>query len=367
MLAAHAPPSFTFQPCQLAREIIQAEAVALNQLAGRLDEKFAQTVTAIVRCRGNVIVSGVGKAGLVAQKISATFASTGTRSHFLHPTEAVHGDLGRVDKNDILLVLSFSGETDEILRLVNAAEPMGATLISITGRPLSTLARQSAMVLDLGPIREACPLGLAPSASTAAMLALGDALALVASRMKQFSKEDFARFHPGGSLGRKLSKVDDVLRALGDCRVAHDSQTVREVYIAQGKPGRRTGAIMLIDADGKLSGIFTDSDLARLLERRQDAAIDGPITAVMTRNPSTVTLGTSLGATCDVLAAKKISELPVVDDQGCPVGLIDITDVVGISIPHDIDDAPETPVLRIHEAAADPSAESSVIIKKSAS
>ncbi len=366
MLAALASAPFTFQPVQLAREIIEAEAVALQQLAGRIDDKFAQVVTSIVRCRGNVIVSGVGKAGLVGQKISATFASTGTRSHFLHPTEAVHGDLGRVDKNDVLLVLSFSGETDEILRLVNTAEPIGATLISITGRPLSTLARQSALVLDLGPIREACPLGLAPSASTAAMLALGDALAFVASRMKQFSKEDFARFHPGGSLGRKLSKVDDVLRPLKDCRVAREILTVREVYVARGKPGRRSGAIMLVDEAGKLTGIFTDSDLARLLEGRRDADIDGPISAVMTRNPASVSLGTSLGNACDLLAAKKISELPVIDEQGCPVGLIDITDVVGISIPHEVDDTNDTPVLKIHDASTDPSA-TSPVMKKSAS
>ena len=187
------------------------------------------------------------------------------------------------------------------------------------------------MILDLGAIREACPLGLAPTASTTAMLALGDALALVLSRLRQFSPADFARFHPGGSLGRKLSCVEEAMRPLAQCRLADASQTLRQTLVAQSRPGRRTGAVMVTDDAGKLVGIFTDSDLARLLEANRDAAIDGPLAAVMTRTPTTVVAGTLLTAACELLASRKLSELPVVDADGRPLGLIDITDVLGVA------------------------------------
>jgi arabinose-5-phosphate isomerase len=177
-------------------------------------------------------------------------------------------------------------------------------------------------------MREACQHGLAPSTSTTAMMALGDALALVLSRMRQFSPEDFARFHPGGSLGRKLSKVEDVMRPLAECRVASESHSVREVFVMASRPGRRTGAIILVDNEGRLTGIFTDSDLARLLETKRDDALDAPISSLMTKNSSTVVVGTRMLHAIDILGERKISELPVVNDEGKPVGLIDITDVV---------------------------------------
>ena len=335
-------------PVALGREVIAVEAAAVAQLADRLGPAFTTAVERILASRGSVIVSGIGKAGLVGQKISATFASTGTRSYFLHPTEALHGDLGRVEPHDLLLVLSFSGETEEITTLLPTVKRLGAEIIAVTARPTSTLGKQAAVVLELGPLKEACPLGLAPSASTAAMLALGDALALVVSQLRGFAADDFARLHPGGSLGRKLSTVDAVMRPLHECRVAAADATVREIIVAQGRPGRRTGAIMLVDQQGKLAGIFTDSDLARLLERKQDAAIDGPISAVMTIGPKTVTRGTRLSAACELLAEKKISELPVVDDAGSPCGLLDITDVVGISFPVDTESATSPRVLKIH-------------------
>ena len=217
-----------------------------------------------------MIVSGIGKAGLIGQKIMATLASTGTPSHFLHPAEAVHGDLGRVHADDVVLVLSQSGETEEIVRLLPPLAELGVPIIAITGRADSTLGRAARVVIDLGPVEEACPLGLAPSSSTTAMLAVGDALALVVSRMRGFAREDFARFHPAGNLGLKLSKVEQHMRPLEQCRVAPEGQTVREVLVRVSVPGRRTGATMLVDAEGKLSGIFTDSDLARLFEQRRD-------------------------------------------------------------------------------------------------
>lgn len=340
-----------FDPSQLGREIIHAEAAAMLVSAEFLAADFTRATKLFSECRGAVIVAGIGKAGLVGQKLSATFASTGTRSYFLHPTEALHGDLGRVEKNDIVLILSFSGETEEIAKLLSALTPIGPTIVAVTSRAKSTLAKKADLVLDIGPIQEACPLGLAPSASTAAMMALGDALALVASRLRGFSADDFARYHPGGSLGKKLTKVEEVQRPLAECRTARDTQTVREVFVSQSRPGRRTGAIMLTDAKGVLTGIFTDSDLARLFERKHDAAIDRPIGEVMTRKPASVKLGVSVAEACDVLADKKISELPVVDAAGRPVGMIDITDLVGVSFPPDKKAVGVPAVLKIHAGA----------------
>lgn len=312
----------------LARQIIEAEAATLTSLAGLLAEDFSRAVSLLLEAKGAVVVSGMGKAGHVGQKIAATLCSTGTRSYFLHPAEAIHGDLGRIHKEDIALVLSTSGETEEIVRLIPSFKTLGAALIAVTCQPESTLGRGATITLNLGPIQEACPLGLAPSATTAAMMALGDALALVVSQARGFSAADFARFHPGGSLGRKLAKVEEVMRPLAECRVAQVNQTLRSALVNQSRPGRRTGAIMVVDAKGKLAGIFTDSDLARLLETRREASIDQPIREVMTKNPKAVVAGTLLPAACEILAEKKISELPVVNAAGKPLGLIDITDIV---------------------------------------
>jgi arabinose-5-phosphate isomerase len=263
-------------------------------------------------------------------KIAATLASTGTRSHFVHPAEAIHGDLGRIHADVVALVLSFSGQTEEVVRILPALAEQQVPIIAMTGQPTSPLAQAAAVTLDLGPIREAGPHGLAPTASTTAMLALGDALALVLSQMRNFTPGDFARFHPGGNLGRKLARVEEAMRPLHPCRLATQNQTLRETLVHQSRPGRRTGAIMITDDAGKLAGIFTDSDLARLLEANRDAAIDGPLSQVMTHQPTAVVIGQPLSAACDLLAQRKISELPVVDPAGKPVGMIDITDVLGI-------------------------------------
>jgi arabinose-5-phosphate isomerase len=326
-LPADAPLS-RFDQLRLAREVIRSEAQTLLGVADRLGDEFCRAVEILCAVRGSVLVSGMGKAGLVGQKIAATLASTGTRSHFLHPGEAIHGDLGRVHAEDALLVLSFSGQTEEIVRLLPSLVQLGTPLVAITGQPESPLGRHAAVVLDLGPVREACPLGLAPTASTTAMLALGDALALVLSRLRHFTPEDFARFHPGGSIGRRLTRVEEVMRPLAECRVAQAGQSLRQTLVATSRPGRRTGAIMITDDEGRLAGIFTDSDLARLLEARHDGAIDGPLSAVMTRHPATIAAGSPLPEACGILSGRKISELPVVDEHGSPIGLIDITDVV---------------------------------------
>jgi arabinose-5-phosphate isomerase len=330
------------------REVIRAEAQTLHALAENIGDDFCSAVQLLHDCRGSVLVAGMGKAGLIGQKIVATLASTGTRSHFVHPSEAIHGDLGRIHRDDVLLVLSYSGETEEVVRLLPAVRQLGASVIAITGQPQSTLGKFAAVTLDLGVIREACPLGLAPSASTTAMLALGDALALVLSQMRHFSEEDFARFHPGGSLGRKLAKVEEAMRPLDQCRLARADQTVRESLLLQSRPGRRTGAVMIVDEAGRLCGIFTDSDLAKLLEARRESCIDGPIAEVMTRGPSSVETGTRLVVACQLLADRKISELPVVDAVGQPVGLIDITDVWNVPVAEAKEEADRSQILKLH-------------------
>jgi len=319
-----------FEQLRYARQVLECESQTLARVAGGLDSRFCRAVELLYRCRGSVIVSGMGKAGLVGQKIMATLASTGTRSHCLHPAEAVHGDLGRIHPQDVMLVLSQSGETEEVVRLLPSLVELGVPILAITGRSESTLGRAATVTLELGPLEEACSLGLAPSTSTTAMLALGDALALVTSQMRDFGREDFARFHPGGSLGRKLSKVDHHLRPLEQCRVGPEWKTVREVFVSLSVPGRRTGAIMLVDREGKLTGVFTDSDLARLFEHRRDRELDQPVRNVMTADPVTIRTGSRMVDAVAIMARRKISELPVIDAEGRPVGLIDVTDVMSM-------------------------------------
>ncbi len=332
-----------FQQLALAREVLWREGQALLLLSERIPKGFCRAVDALLQCQGSVLVSGIGKAGLIGQKIVATLASTGTAAHFLHPAEAVHGDLGRVGPNDVLLILSFSGESEEIVRLLPTLRDFQTPILAITGRPHSTLGRGATVTLDVGALEEACPLGLAPSTSTTAMLAVGDALALVVSRAKGFSAEDFHRYHPGGSLGKRLMRVEDVMRPVAECRIARDAQTVRQVLTAVRRAGRRTGAIMLTDDEGLLTGIFTDSDLARLVEDHHDARLDRPMNEVMTRRPKAIRRGSRLNEAVELLAGRKISELPVIDDAGRPCGMIDITDVVGLP--------PEEAAQEVHRAA----------------
>lgn len=322
-----------FEQLRFAREVLRVEGEALIALAAGLHDEFCEAIELLFGCSGNVIVTGMGKAGLIGQKITATLASTGTRSQFLHPGEAVHGDLGRVHSQDIVLALSFSGETEELVRLLPSFTHLRTPMVAITGDSGSTLGRYADVVLPLGSLREACPHGLAPTTSTTVMLAVGDALALVLSRLRNFGPPDFARNHPGGNLGRKLARVDEVMRPLAECRLATQSQTVRDVLVLASRPGRRTGAIMLVNEARKLTGVFTDSDLTRLLEQHRENALDEPIANVMTRSPATVSNGSLMTVAVELLVQRKISELPVVDEEGKPVGLIDITDVVAW-LPH---------------------------------
>ncbi|GIW89260.1 MAG: hypothetical protein KatS3mg108_3584 [Isosphaeraceae bacterium] len=321
---------------EFVRSVLRIEAAAIERVRDRIDANIIRAAELIYRTRGSVIVTGMGKAGLVGQKLAATLASTGTRAFPLHPSEAVHGDLGRIRSGDVVLALSQSGETEEVVRLIPALRRLGALLIAITERPTSTLGRHSDLTIALGPIEEACPLGLAPSASTTALMAVGDALALLVSRMRDFRAEDFALYHPAGSLGRKLARVEDLMRTGNQFRIAHVDETVRSVLVRLAGPRRRTGAIVVIDDAERLVGIFTDSDLARLFETRREALIDRPIGDVMTRDPVRITVGASVAEAIESLRSRKLSELPVVDRGGRPVGLIDVTDLIGL-VPEPLD------------------------------
>jgi arabinose-5-phosphate isomerase len=317
-----------------ARQIVRAEAAALELVAQRLDAQFLHAIDLLQQVgadrHGRVAVTGTGKSADVGRKVAGTLNSTGTRAYVLDATRAVHGDLGMVHPDDVVLILSHSGESEEIVRLLGPLRGLAKALIAITGNADSALARRADVALVYGPLEEVCPLGLAPSASTTAMIALGDALAFVLSRERDFSQEDFARFHPAGSLGRKLTKVEAAMRQSGELRLAQATETVRQVFAQSRLRGRRTGAVMLLDGDGRLAGIFTDSDLARLIEARRDAALDRPIAEVMTVAPFTVPVGTRVLEAVEILRRHKISELPVVDGNGRPVGLLDITDLIGL-------------------------------------
>lgn len=337
MSHANLPPLPPGERLAYARQILQAEAAALQQVASRLDDSFLEAADLLFDCPGRVAVTGTGKSADVGQKIAGTLNSTGTRAYVLDATRAVHGDLGMVAPHDVVLILSHSGESEEVVRLLGPLRQLALALVGLTGNGASTLARETDVALVYGPVSEVCPLGLAPSTSTTAMIALGDALAFVLSRMREFTREDFARFHPAGSLGRKLLKVEAVMRRGDELRLAPCDASVRSVFTQARRRGRRTGAVMLVEADGALGGLFTDSDLARLFEQRRDAALDGPVRAVMTANPRTVLAGTRLLDAVELLRQHKISELPVVDGDGRPVGLLDITDLIGMAL---MEDAP---------------------------
>ena len=336
-------PALTpFEQLRYAREIIQLEADALGELSERLNADFLTAVSHVFQCETNVIVTGMGKAGLIGQKIAATLASTGTRSHFLNPAEAFHGDLGRIHKDDVVLVLSQSGKTEEIVRLLPSLASLETKVLAITRDRQSPLGAAATVVLELGPLQEACALGLAPSTSTTAMLAYGDAIALVASRMRNFRREDFARFHPGGSLGAQLAHVEQRMRPLDQCRLAEQQETLREVLSTRAVQGRRSGAVLIVDAADRLAGIFTDSDLARLFELRREVALDQPIGTVMTTRPILVPAGSMLRDAMTIMAERKLSELPVIDADRKPVGLLDITDLMSDEPPAAISGDPTT-------------------------
>jgi arabinose-5-phosphate isomerase len=322
-------PRPEFDRLAFARDILRAEAEAVRLVADRLDDGFLRAVELLHQSRGRVCVTGVGKSAEVGRKIAATLNSTGTRAYRLDATNALHGDLGAVHPDDVALVLSHGGESDELIRLLGPLRAVCGTIVALTSKADSTLARASDAVIAYGPVTEACPLRLAPSSSTTVMLAVGDAVAFTLSELRDFQPDEFARYHPAGSLGRKLARVDAHMRRGPDLRVAAATDTVRAVFTRVRHAGRRTGAVILVDEVGILSGLFTDSDLARLFEARDDAALDRPITDVMTPDPMTVGPAVRITEAIELMRDRKVSELPVVDTDGRPVGLLDITDLIG--------------------------------------
>src|SRR5687768_1087137 len=313
-----------------ARQVIDTEAAAVKAMAAAVDEHFERAVRLVADCPSSLLTTGIGKAGHIARKVSATFASTGTPSHFLSPTDAVHGDLGSVRKGDVILIFSASGESDEILRLLSLVKKLDHPVIAITATKTNGLGKFSDIVLPMGKIEEACPLGLAPSASTTAMLALGDALALSVMKARKFTADDFAVFHPAGQIGRKMIKVREAMtfKRGENLPVASDKLTVGEVLHAVSRIKRRSGAVILVDDAGKVSGIFTDGDLRRVVTDDEGRAMKRPVRELMTHNPKRVAAEHLASEAMAIMRQYRIDELPVVDEDDKPVGLIDVQDLV---------------------------------------
>jgi arabinose-5-phosphate isomerase len=314
-----------------AAEVIRLEARTIEGLIARLGGSFDEAVERILGCRGMVIVTGMGKAGLVGAKLSATFASTGTPSIALHPAEAMHGDLGRIRPDDVVLVLTNSGESEELKSLLPHVRRIGAAIVTVTGEPESSIAKLSDSVLDLGRVDEACPLGLAPTASTSAMMALGDALAMVVLAERGFSREDFARYHPAGSLGRRLMKVREIMRTGSELPLVPLGTPVVQVILTMSRTPGRPGAALIVERDGRLAGIFTDGDLRRLLERGS-TQLEQPVDACMGRAPKSVGPEALVAEAEHLLRAHRIDQIAVVDAGGKAVGLLDVQDLLDTRI-----------------------------------
>ncbi len=311
----------------LAREVLTIEAEGLAHLVQKLDQSFVKAVDLIFRAKGRVILAGVGKSGIVARKLVATFNSTGTRALFLHPVEAMHGDLGMVSKDDVILVLSNSGETQELTILLPSLRRLGSPLISFTGRPNSTLGRASLVVIDTGVPREACPLGLAPTASTTAMLAMGDALAVVLLTKRGFQASDFQRFHPGGSLGERLNLAIREVMLTGDqIPRSHPEEPLAAAIREMG--AKKLGATLVVDREDKLAGIVTDGDLRRALGQFAQV-LERPVQEVMTADPLAVGPETLASQALELMEQKAIMVLPVVDDDRKVVGIVHLHDLLG--------------------------------------
>lgn len=320
------------QRIERAREIVEREAAAVRQVADRIGANFLRTLDLILGLRGRVVTAGMGKAGFIAQKVSATLASTGTPSIFLHPAEAIHGDLGRVDPGDLLLAFSKSGETQELLVMLPHVKSVGVPVVGVTQTGDSTLGRHSDLVLEIGRIDEAGPFGLAPSASTTAMLALGDALALVVQEGRSFGPDEFARFHPGGDLGRRLMRVGELMRTgERNPRVQSGSTVLQAIEVMTRTPGR-PGATSVVDKDGRLLGFFTDGDLRRLIERGLANPRERSIDEAMTKSPRSIVPDTFALEALALLHQFAVDQLPVVDDDGRLLGLLDVQDLLNLKI-----------------------------------
>lgn len=311
---------------KIAKKVLEIERDALSSLINRIDSNFEKVINAIYNIKGRVIVTGMGKPGFIAQKISATLSSTGTPSLYLHPAEALHGDIGRVTKDDLILALSNSGETEEMVKFLPIVKKIGAKLVAMVGNTKSILAKNADYIIDTSIKREACSLGLAPTTSTTAMLAMGDALAIALLDKKGFKETDFAFYHPGGILGKRLIlSVGDIMRKGHDNPIVNENLAVKKVLLSITKA--RAGSASVVDSKGRLIGIFTDGDLRRHLETMPDL-INKKVKDVMTRNPVTIKKDKLAAEAFDIMRSKKIDEIPVVDDKRRAIGLVDVQDLL---------------------------------------
>jgi arabinose-5-phosphate isomerase len=314
---------------KIAKQVLAVEAKAIKDLLPRINRNFDQAVDLIARCKGRVVITGMGKPGLIGRKISATMASLGIPSLFLHPAEAVHGDLGRVTNQDIVIAISNSGQTEEMTKLLPIIKKIGVRLIGFTGNLKSVLAEYSDVVLNVGVKKEACPFNLAPTASTTATLAMGDALAVAVLQKKGFKIEDYAFYHPGGSLGKKLLTVKDLMRKGPQNPIVSENSKVKTVLLHITKS--RAGSATIVNKKRKVVGIFTDGDLRRHIETETDI-LSCSVFKVMTKNPVTIHKNKLAVEALKVLKEKKIDEIPVVDDYKRPIGLLDVQDLLKAGI-----------------------------------
>jgi arabinose-5-phosphate isomerase len=312
-----------------ARRVLEVEADAVRALGDRLDERFVRAVGLLEACQGRVVVIGIGKSGLVAKKIAATLAATGTAALFLHPAEAVHGDLGMLVRGDVAMALSNSGETDELLALLPAIKRLGVPLIALTGAPGSRLARHADLVLDVSVREEACPLNLTPTASTTAALALGDALAVALLLRRGIGAEDFARVHPGGALGRRLIRVEELMHRGDELPRVGVEASLAEVVAEM--TAKRLGCTAVVDRDGVLVGIVTDGDVRRAAQRT-DGTLPRAVTALMSRSPKTVGRTELAAAALALMERHAITQLLIVDAAGRPDGILHLHDLLKATI-----------------------------------
>lgn len=306
---------------QIARETLQVEEKALSRLSKNLDDSFSDIVELILNCQGRLVIGGIGKSGLVGKKMVATFASTGTPSFFLHPTEAFHGDLGMLKPIDIVMLISYSGETDDVNKLIPSLKNFGNTIIALTGNPNSTLAKHADYVLDISVEREVCPNNLAPTTSVLVTMALGDALAVSLIKARDFQPADFAKFHPGGSLGRRLlCRVKDQMQTCLPVTALHTPFTDCLTIMNEGRMG-----VALVMEQGELKGIITDGDIRRALSANSVQTLSKTAQELMTSNPKTIHMDAFLSEADALMKAKKIHSLVVVDDNNKVVGLVEFS------------------------------------------
>jgi len=311
-----------------ARRVLEIEAEAVRALVDDLDDAFDEAVSAMKSTAGRVIVTGVGKSGIVGQKIAATLASTGTAAFFLHPTEAIHGDLGMIQKGDVVLALSYSGETEEVVALLPHVKRRGATLVAVTGNRASTLAKGADVVVRCAIREEACPHNLAPTASTAAQLAMGDALAMALSVEKGFRPEDFAALHPGGKLGKRFLRVADLMHTGDALPAVRADAPMKDVVYEMSR--KRFGITAVVDGSGRLAGVVSDGDLRRLLERHGSKAMELSAGDAMSRSPKTIDAGAFATEALLGMEERKITSFFVLDEGGRPAGILHLHDLWGL-------------------------------------